>query len=185
MNQTSKHSNEIASRTSIEITKAITKYFAYLCNCFRQFEIKNKFQKSFMKSCTYNYEDRIRSKSTMSSPKLSKNLISEKEIQESGHSQELGIIGISDCQIATGSHVTLSSHFEENNWDYNFATRGLYLSQPWVRLKINSHVAGSESSMSAVLTLDPTRTEIRREKNDSRVIEMNENGESETDGYYA
>lgn len=31
------------------------------------------------------------------------------------------------------SHITLSSHFEENNWDYNFATRGLYMSQPWVR----------------------------------------------------
>jgi hypothetical protein len=38
-----------------------------------------------------------------------------------------------DCQITTGSSSTLASHFEENKWDYNFAIRGLYLSQPWAR----------------------------------------------------
>ena len=35
--------------------------------------------------------------------------------------------------IMNGSHVTLGSHLEENKWDYNLATRGLYFNQPWVK----------------------------------------------------
>lgn len=46
--------------------------------------------------------------------------------------QHLSLVDVCNHH-ASQSHITLSSHFEENNWDYNFATRGLYLSQPWVR----------------------------------------------------
>ncbi len=95
-----------------------------------------------------------------------------------------------DCHIATGSHVTLSSHFEENNWDYNFATRGLYLSQPWVRGKY-VHALGSESmATSTVLTLDPVVADVvmTNEKQPKSLVDLysnEESGSSESDGYYA
>lgn len=56
------------------------------------------------------------------------------------------------------SRSTFESHFEDNNWDYNFATRGLYFSQPWARPGGGyTHTMGSESMPnSGVLTLDPT-----------------------------
>jgi hypothetical protein len=94
------------------------------------------------------------------------------------------------CHIATGSHVTLSSHFEENNWDYNFATRGLYLSQPWVRGKY-VHALGSESmATSTVLTLDPVLADlaVSNEKKPKKLVDIysnEESGSSESDGYYA
>jgi hypothetical protein len=110
--------------------------------------------------------------------------------QEKHHlnKQQSGLSLIDVCQIATESHATLSSHFEENNWDYNFATRGLYLSQPWVRGRY-THTLGSESmATSGVLTLDPT-TELSCEFNagNSRFVEIygGETGGSDTDGYYA
>ena len=95
-----------------------------------------------------------------------------------------------ECHIATGSHVTLSSHFEENNWDYNFATRGLYLSQPWVRGKY-VHALGSESmATSTVLTLDPVVADVAvtNEKQNKKLVDLYSNEESassESDGYYA
>lgn len=102
--------------------------------------------------------------------------------------QRLSLVDVCNHH-ASQSHITLSSHFEENNWDYNFATRGLYLSQPWVRgrqqaqislilkritsilnelIKLSryTHTLGSESmaATSGVLTLDPT-TELSLELN--------------------
>ena len=97
-----------------------------------------------------------------------------------------------ECHIATGSHGTLSSHFEDNNWDYNFATRGLYLSQPWVQGRY-THTLGSESiEASTVLTLDPVVGEVgsvgEGALGATKLVEMySNNGEdcSESDGYYA
>jgi hypothetical protein len=61
-----------------------------------------------------------------------------------------------DCKIiASESKSTFASHFEDNNWDYSFATRGLYFSQPWSKGRY-THGLGSESMPnSGVLTLDP------------------------------
>ena len=79
-----------------------------------------------------------------------------KEISTIGYSTEnRSFFHDQECQIATESRSTFASHFEDNNWDYNFATRGLYFSQPWVRGRY-THTLGSESMPnSGALTLDP------------------------------
>jgi hypothetical protein len=85
------------------------------------------------------------------------NTTNYKEISTIGYSSDnKGFFHEQECQIATDSHSTFASHFEDNNWDYNFATRGLYFSQPWVRGRY-THTLGSESMpYSGALTLDPT-----------------------------
>ena len=145
--------------------------------------------KMISSSVAENHQDRIRTKSiSNTSNNLQKSeLISSISIPmqtskgacTSANSQNLNG---NELQIASGSHVTLSSHFEENNWDYNFATRGLYLSQPWVRGRY-THALGSESiETSAVLTLDPATTEMSETAGGKVCIET---GGSDTDGYYA
>ena len=88
------------------------------------------------------------------------------------------------CEVASNSHATLSSHFEENNWDYNFATRGLYLTQPWLRNECNQGVVADSYNGSAVLTLDPCNKNPDSESPDiiSNIDGVNN---SDTDGYYA
>jgi len=137
-------------------------------------------------SVAENHQDRIRTKSlSNTSNNLQKSeLISTISIPmqtSKGACTSTNSQNGNELQIASGSHVTLSSHFEENNWDYNFATRGLYLSQPWVRGRY-THALGSESiETSAVLTLDPATTEMS-EAGGKVCIET---GGSDTDGYYA
>jgi hypothetical protein len=84
------------------------------------------------------------------------NTTNYKEISAIGYSSDnKGFFHEQECQIATDSRSTFASHFEDNNWDYNFATRGLYFSQPWVRGRY-THTLGSESMpYSGALTLDP------------------------------
>ena len=93
------------------------------------------------------------------------------------------------CQVATDSHATLSSHFEENNWDYNFATRGLYLTQPWLRGACNQAMTADSYNGSIVLTLDPCNKNTDCESPDiasNNIDALNNNGGySDTDGYYA
>lgn len=94
--------------------------------------------------------------------------------------------------INSNSHGTLSSHFEENNWDYNFATRGLYLSQPWVKGHYNHGATTADSfNGSVVLTLDPCldpneNTMSERGQTSALATHNQEaNTHSDTDGYYA
>ena len=104
-------------------------------------------------------------------------------------------MGIDECQIASQSQITLASHFEENNWDYNFATRGLYLNQPWNKgryiktFDMSEQSAASDSfgaSNCGVLTLEQVTTDFScTTPNDVTKIIRHENGESDTDGYYA
>jgi len=91
----------------------------------------------------------------------------------------------------SNSHGTLSSHFEENNWDYNFATRGLYLSQPWVKGHYNHAATGDSFNGSVVLTLDPcvdTNENSLSDRGQSSALTAQNpeaNTHSDTDGYYA
>jgi hypothetical protein len=104
-------------------------------------------------------------------------------------------MGIDECQIASESQLTLASHFEENNWDYNFATRGLYLNQPWDKGRYGKHFEGSEHSVASdtfstskcgVLTLEAVKDDYTCTTNDATKIIGNDIGEGdETDGYYA
>ncbi len=91
------------------------------------------------------------------------------------------------CQIASNSHATLSSHFEENNWDYNFATRGLYLAQPWMRgeLEHNEVVVPHSYAGSVVLTLEPCDKDVDSPTMASNNDGIVNGGFSDTDGYYA
>ena len=101
-------------------------------------------------------------------------------------------MGIDECQIASESQLTLASHFEENNWDYNFATRGLYLNQPWGKGRYGKNFEGSEqsdtfsTSKCGVLTLEAVKDDYTCTPNDDTKIIRNENEEGDdTDGYYA
>lgn len=115
------------------------------------------------------------------------NFIQLEQTNNNCNIQELTKIGIDECKIATNSHVTLSSHFEENNWDYNFATRGLYLSQPWVRGRYTQTLGNDSLATTTVLTLDPVTTEFSCDPNSNKVVEIyGETGCTDTeDGYYA
>ena len=59
------------------------------------------------------------------------------------------------------------------------------MSQPWVRGRY-THALGSESmGASTVLTLDPIATEVSMEQTGSKLIELQSNLSSDSDGYYA
>lgn len=105
-------------------------------------------------------------------------------------------MGLDECQIASESQLTLASHFEENNWDYNFATRGLYLNQPWSKGRYgrnfedtSEHSGVSDSfatSKCGVLTLDIVNNDYPCTPDDVTKIIKNDNGDGDdTDGYYA
>ena len=101
-------------------------------------------------------------------------------------------MGIDECQIASESQLTLASHFEENNWDYNFATRGLYLNQPWGKGRYGKNFDGSEhsdtfsTSKCGVLTLEAVKDDYSCTPNDATKIIRHDIGEGDdTDGYYA
>ena len=52
-------------------------------------------------------------------------------VQQSKSNAKLTEFANSDHQIAIEFNPNLSFNLEENNWGYNYATRGLDLSQPW------------------------------------------------------
>ncbi len=79
-------------------------------------------------------------------------------------------------KTVTNSHATLSSHFEDNNWDYNFAMRGLYLSQPWVKGRYNPQF-GSDSFQESNTNFNKTSFDKKNK--------ITEHGGSDTDGVYA
>jgi hypothetical protein len=98
------------------------------------------------------------------------------------------------CEVVN-SRATLSSHFEDNNWDYNFAMRGLYLTQPWV--KGNYLHAGQFGSVNTLQSIsedvyqDTDKSDSEREvetkdcKANSHKKEERDHGGSDTDGFYA
>ena len=110
------------------------------------------------------------------------------------------IINENSCEVVANSRATLSSHFEDNNWDYNFAMRGLYLTQPWV--KGNYQHPGVTGNFGSVNTLksisdDMTRTDgesavesivkkvVRQVSKDKERMPNDSHGGSDTDGFYA
>lgn len=163
------------------------------CCCYKRLAYLAAYHKQFrpkmIGSCSLSAkEDRIRTQPNQTNQtnietNLTKDLASQVSfpMENQGYIQETPEpthIVLNECSLANESHATLSSHFEENNWDYNFATRGLYLSQPWAKGRY-IHTLGSESiATSGVLTLDPT-IDIGGEINVARLAE------SDTDGYYA
>lgn len=129
-------------------------------------------------------------KNTKFSKSHSKNVTRYEDLRNTPNSIKLNVIE-NCCQIASSSHATLSSHFEENNWDYNFATRGLgqlYLSQPWVRGQYNQGMSEESYAGSLVLKLNPCMDGF-----DAKNQEINYDSNKsipgakyiDTDGYYA
>ena len=81
-----------------------------------------------------------------------------------------------DCEAVTNSRATLASHFEDNNWDYNFAMRGLYLTQPWVKGNYSDPFTESSSESSGNKRASRTLTDAVNKRN---------HGGSDTGGLYA
>lgn len=98
------------------------------------------------------------------------------------------------CEVVN-SRATLSSHFEDNNWDYNFAMRGLYLTQPWVK----GNYINTTGNFGSVNTLQSINEDVYQNSDESVVGDSDEkegvgkddkkksqdHGGSDTDGFYA
>jgi len=106
-------------------------------------------------------------------------------VQSYDHVNKL-LHGTTSQPISNSYGTSLSSHFEENNWDYNFAMRGLYLTQPWVKGKHYSNVESlSLESNSDKTTIEDRFNNTKNNKTRKTSICSTKHGGSDTDGFYA
>lgn len=102
-----------------------------------------------------------------------------------------------DCGSLSQSRATMESNFmndENRDWEYSYATRGLYLSQPWVRGYYNRALASVEFLRksdcigdSVVLTLDPCDLDKSNDNDRNHQTKQDQNDlcQNNSDGYYA
>lgn len=93
----------------------------------------------------------------------------------------------STCETVPDSRgATFSSHFEESNWDYNFAMRGLYLTQPWAKKNYsNTESLSIESSVGKTIAATNVSNKMNNNKGRKSSIGSQKHGGSDTDGFYA
>lgn len=97
-------------------------------------------------STTYKMNDIIKNKNNMA-----------QIVQQSKSNAKLTEFANSEHQIAIEFNPNLTFSLEENNWGYNFATRGLDLTQPWSNGQYIPSLVESNNTKSVFLAPDRVR----------------------------
>ena len=182
--QTDSESETVQNNNSNNISNS-NKKCPYFCNPTLWNKRSNSFKPYMINTCAKN--DNIRA-SLKSNSEQTTRMTGYDDFRKTPVTNMIQLTPTENiCQVESNSHLnaTLSSHFEENNWDYNFATRGLYFAQPWLKGENQSAVVENYAG-SVVLKLDPCD---KNDERDSPTINSNNidnnSGYSDTDGYYA
>lgn len=107
-------------------------------------------------STTYKMNDIIKNKNNIA------------QLIHNNKSGKLSELAKSEQQIAMEFNPNLSYNLEENNWGYNFATRGLDLNQPWTNGQYIQSFVESQNSRAAFNATDRVQSSDKIDSNISK-----------------